>query len=150
MNTPPNLFRDGQLMHFIRVKWDVTVDGGTTATTKVANKAIPKGALVDYKACTAYTTTAFNGTTPAIKVGIRGDSVALDDDALFAAADIAVATGSKVKTGVAATQEAGGLHTPLTEDKEIVLTFTAGAADVTTGVLNVVIGYTIDPLTGNV
>lgn len=146
---PTQVFRDGQVIHYIRGKWDVAVDGAVNAATKVLNKSLPKNALIVPGATYAYVETAFNGTTPTMKVGLRTADGTLDDDALFASADIAPATDNKIKAAVVATLEAGGLYAPLTEAKEIVLTYGEGADDVTAGLVHFCIGYIPDLTTGN-
>jgi hypothetical protein len=141
---PSTLHKDLKVVNRIMGTYNVATDGSTTGTTKVLG-VLPKGASIIALACQANVRTAGDGTTPAIKLGTRTAAGVLDDNSLFATTDVDFATDNKMKPGVAATMEAGGLYEPLAEDLEVVATYTGGGSN-TAGIVDFIITF-VHPLT---
>lgn len=117
----PRVHKDLLVPHRIVGKFKV----GTDATGKVLG-TLPKNAIVTR--VLIIVAQAFNGATPnaSVLLGVAGDT-----DALAADTDTA-ANATGYKTSANATLAAGGL-VPLTDSKDIIVTFTAGGGGTTTG-----------------
>lgn len=131
-------------------RWTLAADGQVSGTGKVAG-ILPAGAMIDATKSRFSVDTAFNGTTAAFNVFLVPISTfsalpaSLTADATATITNTVIAPGTTgIKYGTAAEVKTAGRNARLSVPCAVVLVYTAGAADATTGDGTLVIEYAHD------
>jgi hypothetical protein len=123
--------------------WTIAADGNTSGDYKVLG-ILPKNAIPDATRSRVHINTAFDGTTPGIKVHLVPLSTAEVPTNAIITTTVTAAGTTGIKYGTAAEFKTAGFFAPLSEPHAVMVEFTAGAADATAGDCEVVIHFDHD------
>lgn len=139
--------RGPQTLTTVGYTYTIARDGNTSGTNVHVGR-LPAGAIFNPTACRWHIDEAFNGTTPGLAVFLVPVSTETIDGTAIMTTSIPTEGTTGIYRGTDAEFKTAGHHDYLTEDHEVIVQFTAGAADATTGKGRLVLVFDHDHYTG--
>lgn len=142
-NAPAFLHKDLHVAQQLMGTYGIVADGNAIGTQKLLGVVQP-GTLFDPTALRCHIEEAFNGTTPLVDVYLVPFSTGtVDTNAILPTSVITEGT-TGIYYSTAALVKTAGFNARLTEDHEVLVQATWGAADNTTGDISFVIPFDHD------